>query len=86
MANGGVMAVSVVLGFMVLIGMHWYYPMNALSKVVEEATMNTPVTKGFAFGPIISFSVGILIEYFIVVLAIYLFFRSITKSFGRGQI
>jgi hypothetical protein len=83
MANGGVMAISVILGFMVIIGMHWYYPENALSQVVEEATMNSPVTKGFAFGSIISFSVGILIEYFIVVLAIYLFFRSVTRSFGN---
>ncbi len=85
MANGGVMALSVIMGFMVIIGMHWYYPQNALTQVVEEATMNTPVIQGFMFAPIISFSVGILIEYFIVVLAIYLFFRSITKSFeGTG--
>lgn len=83
MANGGVMAVSVILGFMVIIGMHWYYPQNALSQVVEKAALSSPVTKEFAFGPLISFSVGILIEYFIVVFAIYLFFRSITKSFER---
>ena len=83
MANGSVMALSVILGFMVIIGMHWYYPQNALSQVVDQATMNTPVIKGFAFGPLISFSVGILIEYFIVVLAIYMFFRSVTRSFGR---
>jgi hypothetical protein len=81
MANGGVMAVSVILGFMILIGMHWYYPQNALSQVVEKSAMNSPVTKDFAFGSLISFSVGILIEYFIVVFAIYLFFRSIMKSF-----
>ena len=83
MANGGVMAVSVILGFMVIIGMHWYYPQNALSQVVEKATLSSPVTKEFALGPLISFSVGILIEYFIVVFAIYLFFRSVTKSFER---
>jgi hypothetical protein len=82
MANGGVMAVSVILGFMVLIAMHWYYPGNALSQVVEEATLSSSVSTEFAFGPIISFSVGILIEYFIVVLAIYLFFRSVGRSFG----
>ena len=83
MTNGGVMAVSVILGFMVLIGMHWYYPQNALSQVVEKAAMSSPVTNEFAFGSLISFSVGILIEYFIVVFAIYLFFRSIMKSFER---
>ena len=83
MANGGVMAVSVILGFMVIIGMHWYYPQNALSQVVENAALSSSVTKEFAFGPLISFSVGILIEYFIVVFAIYLFFRSVTKSFER---
>jgi len=79
------MAASVILGFMVLIGMHWYYPQNALSQVVEKAAVNSPVAKEFAFGSLISFSVGILIEYFIVVFAIYLFFRSITKSFGSQQ-
>jgi len=83
MTNGGVMAISVILGFMVLIGMHWYYPQNALSQVVENAAMSPPVAKEFAFGSLISFSVGILIEYFIVVFAIYLFFRSIMKSFER---
>jgi hypothetical protein len=83
MANGGLVAVSVVLGFLVIIGMHCYYPENALSQVVERAALDTPVTGEFALGPLMSYSVGILIEYFIVVFAIYLFFRGVTKSFGR---
>ncbi len=77
------MAVSVVLGFLVLVGMHWYYPQNALSQVVEQAAMEAPSTENFAMGPLISFSVGLLIEYMIVVFAIYLFFRSVMKSFSR---
>ena len=83
MASGGLMAVSVVLGFLVLIGMHWYYPQNALSQVVEQAAVESPSSGNFAMGSLISFSVGILIEYMIVVLAIYLFFRSVTKSFSH---
>jgi hypothetical protein len=83
MANGGLVALSVVLGFLVLIGMHWYYPQNALSQVVESATMESPVSGNFAAGTLVSYSVGILIEYFIVVFAIYLFFRSVIRSFGR---
>ena len=76
------MAASVVLGFFVLIGMHAYYPGNALSRVVQEAAMSTPVT-GFALGPVISFSVGLLIEYTIVVFAIFLFLRSVSRSFQK---
>lgn len=83
MANSGLVALSVVLGFLVLIGMHWYYPQNALSQVVESATMDSPISGNFAMGPVLSYSVGILIEYFIVVFAIYLFFRSVVRSFGR---
>jgi hypothetical protein len=83
MANGGVMAASVVLGFLVLIGMHWYYPQNALTQVVEEASVDSKATERFAMGGLISFSVGLLIEYFIIVLAIYFFLRSIIKSFER---
>ncbi len=83
MANGGLVAVAVVLGFMVLIGMHWYYPQNALSQVVESATMDSRVSGNFAMGPVLSYSVGILIEYFIVVFAIYLFFRGVIRSFGQ---
>jgi hypothetical protein len=83
MADGGVMAVSVVLGFLVLVSMHWYYPQNELSQIVEQAALESPATGGFAFGPLISFSVGILIEYLIVVFAIYLFLRSVMKRFGR---
>ena len=83
MANSGLVAAAVVLGFLVLIGMHWYYPQNALSQVVERAALNAPTTEGFSMGPIVSFSVGILIEYTIVVFAIYLFLRSVVKSFGR---
>lgn len=83
MANGGLMAVSVILGFLIVIGMHCYYPENSLTQVVETAAMNSPMTGEFALGPLMSYSVGILIEYFIVVFAVYLFFRGITKSFGR---
>jgi hypothetical protein len=83
MANGGLMATAVLLGFLILIGMHWYYPQNALSQVVEKATLNSISTSEFAMAPLVSFSVGILIEYSIVVLAVYLFLRSVSKSFGR---
>lgn len=79
------MATAVVLGFLVLIGMHWYYPQNALSQIVDKATLESPVSSGFAMGPIMAFSVGILIEYAIVVSAIYLFLRSVVRSFGRGS-
>ncbi len=83
MANGGLMATSVLLGFLILVGMHWYYPQNALSQVVEKATINSISTSEFAMAPLVSFSVGILIEYSIVVLAVYLFMRSVSRSFGR---
>ena len=83
MVNGGLMATAVVLGFLVMIGIHWYYPQNALSQIVEQATLSSSVVQGFAIGSVISFSVGILIEYSIVVLAIYLFMRSIVKSFEK---
>jgi hypothetical protein len=83
MANGGLMATAVMLGFLVLIGMHWYYPDNALSQVVEKAALKTQGDTEFAMAPIVAFSVGIMIEYFIVVFAIYLFLRSVVKSFGR---
>jgi hypothetical protein len=82
MANGGLVATALLLGFLVLIGMHWYYPQNALSQVVEQAAVNSPAAGEFAMGPVISFSVGIVIEYFIVVFAIYLFLRSVVKSFS----
>lgn len=81
MANGGLVATAVVLGFLILVGMHWYYPQNALSQVVENAAMKSMSTE-FAMGSIVAFSVGILIEYAIVVFAIYMFLRSILKSFG----
>jgi hypothetical protein len=83
MANNGLMAVSVVMGFLVIISMHWNFPTNALSQVVSGATSSATISGGFMFGPVLSFTVGILIEYSIVVAAIYLFLRSILKSF-RG--
>jgi hypothetical protein len=82
MANGGLMATAIVLGFLVLVGMHWYYPQNALSQVVDKAAFKSMSTE-FAMGSVVAFSVGILIEYSIVVFAIYFFLRGITKSFDR---
>jgi len=78
------LALAIVLGFLILIGMHWYYPQNALSQVVEKATLRSGVGTEFAYGGVISFSVGLAIEYSIVVIAIYFFLRSVTKSFNRG--
>lgn len=85
MANGGLVATAIVLGFLVLIAMHWYYPQNALSQVAEKAAMRSMSTE-FAMGSVVAFSVGILIEYAIVVFAIYLFLRSVAKSFDRKGI
>jgi ABC-type antimicrobial peptide transport system permease subunit len=84
MASSGVAALSVILGFLVVIGMHWYYPQNSLSQIVEQATIEASSSEAFAMGPILSFSMGVIIEYFIVVFAIYLFFRSVVKSFGHS--
>ena len=78
------MATAIMLGFLILIGMHWYYPQNALSQVVEKAALNSGVGTEFAYAGMISFSVGLAIEYTIVVIAIYFFLRSVTKSFNRG--
>ena len=76
------MATAIVLGFLVLVGMHWYYPQNALSQVTEKAALKFMDTE-FAMGSVVAFSVGIMIEYAIVVFAIYMFMRSVVRSFDR---
>jgi uncharacterized membrane protein len=61
--------------------MHYYYPHDP-AVLTGKASANV-LPSAFTMNSIMSFSFAMIVEYLVIVFAIYVFFRSILKGFER---
>ena len=74
---------SLILGFFLFAGIHIYYPHDP-SIVIGKTAAITPLTE-FNINSVFSFFFAILVEYFIVVFAVYVFLRGVLKTLEKNM-
>ena len=72
---------SLVLGIFLFAAIHYYYPHDP-TVITGQASLDIAPTT-FTMNSIVSFSFAMLVEYMVIVFAIYVFFRSVVKTFER---
>ena len=84
MSRGGVLAVSMLVASFILFFMDAPITNNIVSPMVRESGLFR--AQAFQGNEIFSIAFGKIVVYFILTLAIYLFIRSVYKSFShRGH-
>ena len=68
-----------VLGVFLFGAMHYYYPHDPTILTGKASLSVAP--SAFTMNSILSFSFAMLVEYLVIVFAIYVFFRGIVKTF-----
>jgi uncharacterized membrane protein len=79
MVNKRTLKASMASGVFLFGAMHYYYPHDP-AVLTGKASMNV-APSAFTMSSVMSFSFAMLVEYLIIVFAIYVFFRSVIKSF-----
>lgn len=80
MVRKNVLSVSIITAALLLIWVNNYYPDTPIN-IISQAGLNPSnptVLESFA-----SFSFGIVVEYIIILVVVYLFFRGIVKTFEK---
>ena len=77
MVMKAVLLLSLILGFFITSGINTYYPDDVMTGVGQAAMEIV-----YESDPILASVAGNVIVYFIVVSALYLFLRSVVKTFG----
>lgn len=75
--------ISFVLGLILTVALNSYEPANILTSDIGKSVVTVGNIEGEK--ELFSFAAGSIIEYFIIVFAIYLFLRGIFKSFDRQR-
>lgn len=81
MVRRKVLAMSLVLAAMSLVYLNSHNINYETSQTIGYSLLTISGIEGFDEGSFISLSLGMLIQYTVLVLVIYTFFRSIVKSF-----
>ena len=69
------------VGIFLFAAMHFYYPHDP-AVLTGKASMNVAPST-FTMNSVMSFSFAMLVEYMVIVFAIYIFFRSVVKTVER---
>ncbi len=81
------LALSLVVSAFLFLLMNTYYLDQGFSTSLGSATLQLPMAAGTETPPgegnFASFAAGMIIEYTIILAAIYLMFRGVVKTFGR---
>lgn len=89
MSGSNTLAVSILVSAFLFLLMNTYYLDQGFSINLGRAALQVPMSMGVGVpmengsGSLASFAVGILIQYSIVLGAVYLIFRGIIKSFEK---
>ncbi len=83
MAKSSLFKTSAVLAIFLFIGVHLYYPHDP-STIIGQAALTSP-SESLDLSSMFSFSFAMFAEYLIMVFVIYLFLRSILKTFEKNM-
>ncbi len=76
MVMKNILLISLILGLLITFGINTYYPDSMVSDIGQAALDVTDQET------VLASATGSVIVYFIVVAALYLFLRSVIKTFG----
>jgi len=91
MNRSSTLALSLVISAFLFLLMNTYYLDQGFSTDLGKAALELPMSMGIelssdsAESNITNFAAGMIIEYSIVLAAVYLMFRGMVKTFGRSQ-
>ncbi len=72
---------SLFLGVILFIGLHLYYPHDP-SVVIGKASLVQPKAE-LSLNSVFSFFFAIIVEYLVIVFCVYVFLRSVLKTFEK---
>ena len=81
MVRKNVLRASLVLGLFLFIGVHSYYPHDP-SILIGKASVTGRITE-LTLDSVFSFSFAMIVEYLVIVFLVYVFLRSILKTFEK---
>jgi len=89
MSRTNTFAVSLVISAFLFLLMNTYYLDQGFSTNLGKAAMELPMSMGIEIpnndGNVTNFAAGMIIEYSIVLAAVYLVFRGMVRTFSRTQ-
>jgi len=90
MSRTNTLAVSLVVSAFLFLLMNTYYIDQGFSTDLGRAALQLPMSMGIEIpsateSNVTNFAAGMIIEYSIVLAAVYLMFRGMVRTFGKSQ-